>query len=92
MPTRTLRIGRLGTGWIQVNGEERRPTRKAREKFRVAREERNIPRRSREKDLMRRYCWAVGLKRLVKRMERMGGRTLLSMAKLTKTAGNICVH
>lgn len=32
------------------------PTRKAREKLRVAREERKRPRRRREKDLIRWYC------------------------------------
>ena len=83
-------IGRLGRGLIHVRGEERRPTRKAREKFRVAREERNMPRRRSEKDFMRRYCWDVRLKWVVRKMERMGGRMLLTMAKMTKTLGSIC--
>lgn len=77
---------------MYVNGEESRPTRKASEKLRVASEERNIPSKRREKDFMSRYCWSVGLKCVVRRLERMGGRMLFRMAKMPNTVGSICVH
>lgn len=35
---------------------------KAREKLRVAREERNMPSSRREKDVSKVYCWDVGWK------------------------------
>jgi len=82
-------MGRLGRGWIQVSGEASRPTRKAREKFSVARDERNIPRRRRENDFMRRYCSAVGLKWVVRWVERKGGKALLKIAKMKKTIESI---
>jgi hypothetical protein len=41
---------------MKVSGAQRRPIMKEREKFRVARVERERPRRRREKDLMRWYC------------------------------------
>lgn len=77
---------------MYVNGEESRPTRKASEKLRVASEERNIPNKRREKDFMSRYCWGVGSKYVVRRVERMGGRMLFRMAKMANTVGSICVH
>jgi len=46
-------MGWLGRGCMYVKGAERRPTRKAREKFSVAREDRKRPRRRREKVLIR---------------------------------------
>lgn len=42
---------------MNVSGAQRRPIMKEREKLRVARVERKRPRRRKEKDLMRRYCW-----------------------------------
>ena len=46
---------------MNVRGAQRRPIMKEREKFRVARVERKRPRRMREKDLIRRYCWGIGV-------------------------------
>jgi len=46
---------------MKDRGLARSPTSMAREKFRVAKEERNMPRRRREKDLVSWYCWVVGL-------------------------------
>ena len=46
---------------MNVRGAQRRPIMKEREKFRVARVERKRPRRRREKDLIRRYCWGIGV-------------------------------
>jgi hypothetical protein len=42
----------LSKGCVKDSGEDKRPTRKAREKLRVAREDRNMPKSRREKDLM----------------------------------------
>jgi hypothetical protein len=42
-------------------GEQSKPRKSEREKFSVARAERKSPSRRREKDLMRRNCWGVGL-------------------------------
>lgn len=42
---------------MKVSGAQRRPIMKEREKLRVARVERKRPRRRKENDLMRRYCW-----------------------------------
>jgi hypothetical protein len=47
---------------MYVSGAERRPTRNAREKFRVARAERYIPNSRREKAFISVYCWFVGWK------------------------------
>jgi hypothetical protein len=58
----------------------------AREKLRVARVERNMPRRRREKDLIRLYwCGVVGVVgKVVRRWERAGGRRVLRRAKVAK--------
>lgn len=45
---------------MKLNGIQRRPIIKAREKLSVARVDRKIPRRRRENDLMSRYCCGVG--------------------------------
>jgi hypothetical protein len=45
-----------GNGRIKLNGLVIRPMRNAKEKFKVAREAKNMPRRSSEKDLMSWYC------------------------------------
>lgn len=66
---------------------ERRPTRNASEKFRVAREERNMPRRRREKDFMRVYCCVVGWKEEISVSERRRGRRRLRREKIAKTGG-----
>ena len=59
-----FRIGgeEIERGVMYVSGAESRPTRNASEKFRVARAERYIPRRRREKAFMSVYCWFVGRK------------------------------
>jgi hypothetical protein len=69
-----------------VSGVQRRPIMKEREKFRVARVERERPRRRRENDLMRWYCWgmigdlrASGVER---RVERMKGRVMSTIMKM----------
>lgn len=58
--------------------------------MRVAREERKRPRRRRENDFMREYCWAVGWKVVVSKWERRGGAMVLKAVKAVKIAGNIC--
>lgn len=72
-----------------MRGVDASPTRKAREKFKVAREERNIPRRRSEKDLMRVYCWAVGVKYDVSVNEANRGKTVEMKANIKKTEGSI---
>lgn len=72
------------------SGEERRPTMREREKLRVASEERNIPRRRREKQCMRVYCWRVGRKLVITREEMRCGRRALRMAKRMKTG--VCIY
>lgn len=74
----------FGKGLTNDNGAERRPMIIAREKLRVAREERNMPRSRREKDLMRLYCWRVGRWNVVRRLERVGGRIVLIRRKSPK--------
>lgn len=59
--------------------------RKAREKFRVAREERKSPRRRREKDFVRWYCCVVGAKLWLRNSEMRGGKTIDMAWKRQKT-------
>lgn len=47
-----------------------------REKFKVASAERKRPRRRREKDFMRRYCWVDGREQRVMIAARSIGRTM----------------
>ena len=72
-----------------VRGVARRPTRKAREKLRVAREERKSPSKRRENDFMSKYCWVVGAKKCVRVRERMNGSRLFMAAKPMRTAVSI---
>lgn len=44
---------------MKLSGAQSRPIMKDKEKLRVARVERKRPKRRREKDLIRRYCWGV---------------------------------
>lgn len=72
-----------------MRGADTSPTRKAREKFKVAREERNIPRRRSEKDLIRVYCCAVGAKYDVSVNEANRGKMVEMKANIKKTEGSI---
>ena len=74
---------------MYVNGTEKSPIRKESEKLRVAREERNIPRRSSAKDFMSVYCWVVGWKEVVSVWERINGRRVERAANMMKTDGSI---
>ena len=76
-----------GRGPRKERGAERRPTRKAREKLRVASVERNMPRRSREKDLMSKLCCAVGGVKWERVEARMVGRRRLEAAKRSMVVG-----
>lgn len=58
---------------------------RASEKLSVASEERNMPRSSREKDVMSWYCCVVGLYVLVRMADRMCGRAVFSTRKTAKT-------
>jgi len=62
---------------------------RAKEKFRVAREERNIPRRRREKDVRRVYCWVVGWKVRVRVSETRNGRMVFVMQNKMNTLNSI---
>ena len=61
----------------KLRGAQRRPMKKEREKFRVARVERKRPRRRRENDLMRRYCCGCGGNQRRVMTARMTGRRAL---------------
>lgn len=65
-------------GRTKLKGAERRPIIKAREKLRVARDERNMPNSRREKDVSNVYCWAVGLKLRIRILEATKGRITLT--------------
>lgn len=67
-------------------GVHSRPMRKDMEKFRVASVDRNRPRRRREKDFTRRYCWDVGLKRCCINAEIAIGNWVFSNAKTVAAA------
>lgn len=84
-------MGCLGQGLaMNDKGEERRPTINEREKLSVASEERNMPRRRREKHCMRAYCCAVGRKCVVKRLETRWGRAMLKTVRMAKTG--VCIY
>jgi hypothetical protein len=71
---------------MKVSGAQRRPIMKEREKFRVARVERERPRRRREKDLMRWYCWGMigdlRARGVERREERRRGRVMSTIMKM----------
>lgn len=52
-----------------------------REKFKVARAESNSPRRSKEKDFIRRNCWVVGRRKLQDSLAIIIGNTLFIARK-----------
>jgi hypothetical protein len=79
-----------GNGRKYDNGVENNPTKKAREKLRVAREARNIPRRSREKDLMSWYCCSVGRKKCVSKPAKMIGHSVATVAKTPNSIERDC--
>lgn len=75
-----LDSGCLGMRPMKLSGAQTRPIMNESEKFKVARADRKRPRRSREKDLMSRYCWGVGADPLgpwVSRTAKIRGRTAL---------------
>jgi hypothetical protein len=67
-----------------MSGEERRPMKKAREKLRVAREERKMPRRRSEKDLRSWYCCGVRCMNVSVIAERRIGRAAFAAANRPK--------
>lgn len=76
-----------GSGPRKERGAERMPTRKAREKLRVASVERNMPSRSREKDFIRRVSCAVGGVKRARIEASIVGRTRLETAKRSMIVG-----
>lgn len=60
------------------------------EKLSVARDDRNIPKSSRENDFISWYCWCVGLKYCVITPENTTGKATLKAEKAPKTYGSIC--
>lgn len=80
-----------GKGWERKDkGVERRPMRNAREKFRVDRVARNIPRRRREKHWSRRrWCGVRGCWRVIKVVRRVGRKRLVR-AKRVRVLGRVC--
>jgi hypothetical protein len=83
-PARDHRRAGFLTGWTKVSGLESTPIRKAREKLRVARVDRHIPRTSREKDFVSWKCCNVGLVTSVRSLEIARGR----MAEITEKTAN----
>jgi hypothetical protein len=83
-PARDHRRTGFLRGWTKLSGLARRPTRKAREKLRVARVERHMPRTSREKDLVIWKCCWVGLEKIERRREMTKGRTAETTEKMAK--------
>ena len=71
------------SGWLpkKESGAESRPTRKAREKLRVERAARNMPRRRREMHCARRRCGAESRAERDIREARMVGRRMLERVK-----------
>ena len=67
---------------MKVSGEQRRPKKRESEKLSVARAERNRPRRTREKDFVRRNCCVVGRWRRERRIASTTGRATFEAAKL----------
>lgn len=72
------------------SGAQSKPSSNEREKFSVARAERNRPRRTREKDLMRRNCWLVGLRRRVRMLAMMGGTKTFAAARICAVGDRSC--
>lgn len=89
-PITKATIGWDDIGRIKLNGAERRPIIRASEKFSVAREERNIPRSKREKEVSRVYCCEVGRKLRIKNSETMKGRKVFMMQNPMNTSNSIC--
>jgi hypothetical protein len=73
-PARDHRRAGFFTGWTKLSGLESTPMRKAREKLRVAKVERHMPKTSKENDFVSWKCWMVGLVTSVRRREMAKGR------------------
>jgi hypothetical protein len=84
-PARDQRRPRFLTGWTKLSGLESTPMRKAREKLRVARVERHMPRTRREKDFVSWKCCIVGLVTRVRRREIAKGK----IAEMTENAAKV---
>lgn len=79
------RIGALMEGLTRLTklrGVQSKPIMNESEKFRVARVERKRPRRRREKDFIRRYCWGLGVNPWVSKTARSSGRTKSTTMKV----------
>lgn len=78
-------------GRIKDSGEDKRPTMREREKLSVARAERNMPSRRREKHCISVYCWSVGRNLVVMRLLMIWGRKTLAMAKMANVGVCNCL-
>jgi hypothetical protein len=78
----------LGHGWAKVSGLARRPTKKAKEKLSVARDERNMPSSRRENDLVSWYSCCDALY-FVRKWEKTCGRAKFRAEKTTKAGASI---
>lgn len=76
-------------GYIYVRGVARSPTKKASEKLSVASEDKKRPSKRSEKDLIIKYCAAVGAKKLVRMDDRRSGNMLFITANARNTVVNI---
>jgi hypothetical protein len=71
---------------MKVRGAQRRPIMNEREKFRVARVERERPSRSSANDLIKRYCWGTIGREIPRPLDssaaRIKGRTMSTTTKI----------
>jgi hypothetical protein len=71
----------VGDDQVKDSGLARRPIKKASEKFKVAKDDRNMPIRSKDIHLASRYCWRDGLQYRAMSRDKICGRTELTTLK-----------